>query len=420
VQINVLVKAGSVRDPEGRPGLAMMTADMLEEGAGKRNALELADAIDFLGADISSAATYHATGIMLHTPLSKLDSALTLLSDIVLRPTFPQEELDRLRTERLTALLQWRDEPRAIASVMFDRALYGSSNPYGVPAIGTEASLKSFTVSDLKRFHGEYYRAGNASIIVVGDVEPKLIASKLEAAFGAWKGGAAAPATEPGARQVQSTTIYLVDKPGAPQSEIRIGRIGAARSTKDYYALQVMNTILGGSFTSRLNQNLREKHGYTYGAGSGFSFREWAGPFTARSAVQTAVTDKALVEFMKELTDIRKPVPEEELRRAENYITLGYPENFETVRQISYQLNEMAQYGLPGDYFNTYTDQIKRVTQQDVQRVAEEYINPSAVAVVVVGDKKSIEEGLRGLKLGSVEVLSIQDVLGPPPVLDKK
>ena len=420
VQINVLIKAGSVLDPAGKSGLATMTADMLEEGAGKRNALELADAIDFLGADISTSATYHATGIMLHTPLSKLDSALALLSDIVLRPTFPQEELDRLRNERLTTLLQWRDEPRAIASVMFDRALYGPSTPYGTPTLGNESSLKLFTVKDLKEFHAAYYHARNASIVVVGDITPEVIAEKLEGAFGAWKGDAVPAPPEPTMRQMQLTMVYLVDKPDAPQSEIRIGRIGAARSTKDFYALQVMNTILGGSFTSRLNQNLREEHGYTYGAGSGFAFRTWPGPFVARSAVQTAVTDKALAEFMKELTNIRTPVPNAELSRAENYITLGYPENFETVRQVSYQLNEMAQYDLPEDYFNTYTDHIREITQKDVQRVAEKYVDPSAMAVVVVGDRKTIEAGIEALRLGPLTVLSIRDVLGPAPMIGGK
>jgi predicted Zn-dependent peptidase len=417
VQINMIVLAGSAMDPAEKLGLGSLTAAMLDEGAGALDALQLADAIDVLGADINTSASYHSTGIMLHTPLSKLDAALPLLADIVQRPTFPQKELDRLLKERLTTLLQWRDEPRAIASVLFDRVVFGPDHPYGRPAIGTAQTLPSITVDDLKKFHDSYFHAGNARLIVVGDITLETLRPKLEEAFGSWKKGTPAQQPAATARQVGATTVYVVDKPGAPQSEIRIGRIGAARSTEDYFPLVVTNTILGGSFTSRLNQNLREQHGYTYGAGSNFSFRPMPGPFLAGSAVQTAVTDKALTEFMKELTGIRAPVLEEELQRARNYIALGYPDNFSSVLRIAGQLTELVLYNLPDTYFNSYIGNINSVTVSQVQRAAEMYIDPKAMAVVVVGDRKGIEKGIADLKLGEVKFLTIEDVLGPAPVI---
>jgi predicted Zn-dependent peptidase len=417
VQINLLVKAGSAMDPAGKNGLASMTAAMLDEGAGSRNALQLADAIDFLGADLSAAAGQHTSVIALHTPLTKLDSALALMADVALRPTFPAEELERQRKERLTTLLQWHDEPRAVASVLFNRTLYGTKHPYGLPAIGEEKTLRAFRAEDLKKFHSTYFHPTNATLIVVGDVTAKTIMPKLEAAFGQWEAGKAPTATWPGIEQVQKRQAYLVDKPGAAQSEIRIGRIGVPRLTEDYYAIVVMNTILGGSFTSRLNNNLREQHGYSYGAGSFFDFRPLPGPFLASAAVQTAVTDKALVEFMKELNGILQPVSDEELIRARNYAALGFPQDFQSVAQVAGRLAELAIYDLPDDYFNNYIRRILAVTKEEVQRVAKKYLDPEKVAIVVVGDRKEIEKGIRAFNLGPVQVMTIQEVLGKPPVM---
>lgn len=249
VQIEVLVNAGIAMDPPGKSGLASLTAAMVREGAGTRNSLEFADAIDFLGADISSFASWHSSTVSLHTPVSKLDSALVLLGDVVLYPRFPTEELERLRKERLTSFIQWHDEPRAIAAVTFNKTLYGKKHPYGIPSIGDEQSLRSFRVEDLKKFHSTYFKSNNASLIVVGDVTPTSILQKLESVLGKWEKGSIPAATWPEVQQVKQRQIYLVDKPSAAQSVIRIGRVGVPRLTDDYYAILVMNTILGGSFT---------------------------------------------------------------------------------------------------------------------------------------------------------------------------
>ncbi|MCI0708468.1 MAG: insulinase family protein [Ignavibacteriae bacterium] len=417
VQVNLVINnAGSAMDPAGKSGLASLTADMMDEGAGKLNALQLADEIDFLGTNISVTAGMHTSGVSLHTPLGKFDQALPIMADILLRPTFPSEELERKTKELLTVLMQWHDEPRAIASVILNKTLFGREHPYGVPTVGNEESIRSFSADDLKRFHAAHFHAGNATFIVVGDISSKELLPKLEAAFGKWKFPASQkwPSWDP-VKQVSERRIYLVDKPGAAQTEIRIGRIGVKRNTPDYFPLLVMNTILGGSFSSRLNQNLRETHGYSYGAGSRFDFRPLPGPFLAASAVQTNVTDKALQEFMNELNAILKPVTDDEMTRAKNYLALGYPEGFQSVGQIAGQLGEMVVYNLPDDYFNKYIPSVLAVTKADVERVAKKYLDPEKVAIILVGDRSVIEQGVRDLNLGQIDLLSIEDVLGKVP-----
>jgi len=415
VHVSLLVRAGLVDDPPAKYGLAAMTADMMDEGAGDLDALQLADAIDFLGADLSVGAGTHTSGVRLFTPVSRLETALTLMADVALRPTFPEAELDRLRVEELTALLQARDEARTIATRHFESTVFPDGHPYGVFA--DEAALRSLSRTDLAGFHDRLYRPENAAIIVVGDVDADLMLPMLEATFGGWEGGSAQPATVETASQVRGRTIYLIDKPGAAQSEIRIGRVGVHRLHEDYFAIQVMNTILGGSFTSRLNANLREDKGYSYGAGSGFTMLPAAGPFIAGAAVQTDVTDKALMEFVKELRAIRESVTEEELTRARNYVALRYPGRFQTVSSIASRLGDAYLYDLPHNYFNDYVDNVLAVTMDDVYRVARELIDPDHIAVVIVGDREKIEPGLRALALADIEILSIEDVLGPAPDL---
>jgi predicted Zn-dependent peptidase len=404
-------------DPAGKSGLASLTAAMLDEGAGSRNALQLADAIDFLGAIISAGAGWHNSAVTMNTPLSKLDSALALMADVALRPTFPAEELERQRKERLTTLVQWHDQPRAIASVIFNQTLYGAKHPYGLPTIGDEKTLRGFRVEDLKNFHSTHFRSNNATLIAIGDVTAKNILPKLEAAFGKWEAGKISTATWPGVSQLQKRQIWLVDKPGAAQSEIRLGRIGVPRLTEDYDALVVMNTILGGSFTSRLNQNLREKHGYSYGARSAFDFRPLPGPFVAAAGVQTSKTDSALFEFMKELNAIIQPVADSELHRAKNYVALSFPQDFQSLTQIAGQLEELVTYNLPDDYFNNFIQRILAVTKDDVLRVSRKYLDPEKMAIIVVGDRKAIEKGVRGLNLGPVQVMTVEQVLGKIPVM---
>ncbi len=417
VQLNLIVKTGSINDPKDKAGLANITADMMDEGAAGKNSLELADAIDYLGAKINTNSDQHFTGIYLHTPLSMFDEALKLFADISLKPDFPQNELERKKKERLTTIMQWFDQPNAIASISFSQLLYGKDNTYGRPGIGYEQSIKSFTTDDLKNYYQKYFKANNAFFIAVGDIKKEALKTKLENYFGKWEKDKI-PANEiDKTEQIKATNICLIDKPGSAQSVIYIGRIGAARDTKDYYAISIMNTILGGSFSSRLNQNLRETHGYTYGAGSRFLMRLFPGPFIASSQVQTEVTDKALQEFFNEFKRINEPIPVEDMTRGKNYLALGYSDNFQTVSDISGQIEDMIRYNLPENYFNEYVEKILNVPADEVNNSAKKYINSEQMLVVIVGDKAKIEDGIKKLNLGDVKTYSIEDMLGKIPQL---
>ncbi len=418
VQINVILRTGAMNDPAGKTGLASMTASMLLEGAGERDALQLADAIDFLGASINASAGLHTSGVTLNTPLYQLDSALALQADILLRPAFTLAELERKKKARLTTLLQWRDEPRSLASVAFNTALYGGGHPYGALSIGDEKAIRGLQVNDLRAFHERTYRPGNGFVVVVGDITAGFIKPKLEGAFGGWEGSAPAPPPAPPIVQVEKRSVIIIDKPGAAQTEIRIGRIGAPRVTDDYAALVVMNTILGGSFGSRLNQNLRETHGYTYGARSSFAFRPLAGPFLASAGVHTAITDSALIEFFRELNGIRVPVAEDDVARAKNYVALGFPSDFQTVGDIASRLEELIIYDLPDTYFTTYGERVLAVTTADVERVATKYIVPEKMTVVLVGDTKAMQSSVDALHLGPITNLTVDDVLGKAPAIE--
>jgi predicted Zn-dependent peptidase len=381
-------------------------------GREPRTALEIADAVDFLGADLNASSGIDASAVRLHVPVARLADALPIMADVALRPTFPAEELERQRQQRLTNLLQARDDPSTIASLAFSRVLYGPEHRFGTAAMGTAATIKGFTPADLAAFYRGAFRPENATLLVVGDITPDRVLPLLEKSFGGWTASAstAAPVTMPAAPQPSRRQIYLVDKPGAPQSQIRIGTIGVARSTTDFFPIQVMNTILGGSFSSRLNLNLREKHGYTYGASSGFDMRLTPGPFSAQAGVQTDKTSESLTEFFNELNGILKPVPTDELARAKNYVALRFPSSFETTGDIARRLEEAVIYKLPDDYYSRYVQNIEAITAADVQRVAQKYIQPDRLVVIVVGDRKTIEPGIRALKLGAITPMAIDDI----------
>lgn len=413
VQANLVVLSGASADVPGQFGAASLTAAMLDEGASGKAALALADEVEFLGAQLSTGATFDASAVRLSTPSSKLGEALGLMAQVALTPDFPTQDLERLRTERLTALLQARDDTAALSGIAFPRLLYGPEHRYGTSAGGTESSLKALGVAELRTFHRAHYRPDNAVLIVVGDTTPAGLRPLVEARFAGWKADGPMPAAlpvrtspQPGKRQ-----IFLVDKPGAAQSQIRIGLVGVPRSTPDYIALDVLNTILGGSFTSRLNTNLREQHGYAYGAFSRFDMRRAAGPFSAFAGVQTDKTADALREFFTELTNILKPVPADELVRFKNYTALSFPREFETSGQLAGKLEEIAVYNLPDDVFSRYVGAVQAVTADELTRAAKHYLLLDRLAVVVVGDRASIEAPIRATNLGPVTVVPVADVL---------
>ncbi|MEO6222369.1 MAG: pitrilysin family protein [Vicinamibacterales bacterium] len=412
VQVNLIVRAGAATDPSGKYGLASFTAAMLDEGAGSRDALQLADAIEFLGVNISTASSWDASTVGLFSPVSKLDDALPLMADVALHPTFSESEVDRLRKERLTSLIQQRDNAGSLASAAFARLVYGPRHRYGGLAMGNSVSNGEMTAQEIRAFHAQYYQPQNSHLLVVGDVKPETLLPKLERVFGAWKTGPAPAKPALGAAaQHAAKQIYLIDRPGAAQSQIRIGWIGVPRSTPDFYVLEVLNTVLGGSFTSRLNQNLRERNGYSYGAGSTFDMRSTAGPFFASSGVQTDKTVESLREFFNELNGIRKPIPADELERAKNYQALSFPAGFETTGSMAAQLSELVVYGLNESLFAEYVGKVKAVTAAEALRAASQYIQPDKFAVIVVGDLSKIEAPIRAAKLGPVRVVPVDEVL---------
>jgi len=409
------VRNGGEADPMNRTGTAALTSALLTEGTASRSALQIADQAAFLGMGVGAGSGWEQSTVSLHTPTAQLDSAMALFADIVLHPAFPAADLERVRKARLTSLQQLRDRGPAIADRAYATALYGEQHPYGRPLAGTEASIAAISRADLQSFYDTFYRPNNATLLVVGDVKPDDVERRAQALFGGWARGDVPAPTNATAQTPKATTLVLIDKPGAAQSSFRLGGIGAPRSTKDYFALQVLNTILGGPFSSRLNQNLRETKGYTYGARSGFSMRRQAGPFTASAEIVSAKSDSALIEFLKELRAIRDTVPSDELAKAKRYLQLGLPEDFETTGSIAGQMLPLITYGIPLDFYNSAVENIGAVTQSDVQRVARQYVDPDRLTLVIVGDRKSIEPGLRALRPGEIIVRDVRDVLGAPP-----
>jgi zinc protease len=416
VFVHLVVRTGAASDPADRPGLAAMTADLLNEGAGGKDSLALADALDVLGASVGTSAGWDGSHVSLHVPIKDLAEALPLMADVALRPNFAPTELERLRKEALTSWLQLRDEPPALAELALTRAVFGAHR-YGRPASGDAASLSAIRIDDVRGFHSRHYRPGNAAIIVVGDISAALATSLVDNSFGAWPAGGELPAPLPAPKPAAGRTIWLIDRPHSAQSTIRLGRIGRPRRVPDYPALEVMNAMLGGLFTSRLNDNLRETHQYAYSAGSGFSFRRVAGSWSAEADVQTPSTADAVREMLKELTRIRTPAPAEEVTRARNNLAMSYPEDFETPEQVAGKIAELIVYDLPPDTFEQYVPQVVKVSPAEVKRAAEETIDPSQLSIVIVGDRAVIEAPLRALKIGAIKILTPDEILGPAPKL---
>jgi zinc protease len=405
VAFNLVIQAGSDHDPLTEPGLASTTADVLDEGTTTRDALQISDELESIGADLGVNSADDGSFVTLRTLTKHLDKALAVYADVIVNPVFPQKEFDRLKSQRLTSLMQQKDQPTSIANNAFAHILYGANHPYGLNSSGTPASVEGMTREDLLKFYKTYYRPGNATLIVVGDVTLDGITKKLEASFGTWADAPVPPYTVPAPEPVLSRRVYLIDKPAAPQSEVRIGYPALARSTPDYFPVYVMNRMLGGQFTSRINMNLREKHGYTYGARSSFNFLKGVGPFVASGGIVSEKTDSALVQFLYEIDLMRqKGMTDEELAFVKKGLIGNFALNFETPAQLASMMQNIILYGLPDDYYSTYLQNIEKVTPVEVLRVARQYLDSSKMDVVVVGDLATIRPGIEAAKIGDIVV----------------
>ena len=414
VQVTLTIAGGARLDRE-LPGLASFTANLLDEGAGARDANALQSELAFLGASLSTSAGWDVTTIALKVARRNLEPALDLMADVVLRPTFAAAEVRRQRDLRLAALLQQKDQPGALASLAFSQALFPQGHPYREAIGGDSAATSRLDSTTVRAFYDGSVRPGRATFYVVGDLGAAEAERLLTARFGRWTGRGPerrpAPVLAAAARP-QGLQLILVDKPGAAQSVITVGTTGVERTSADLAAIDVMNTILGGSFSSRLNTVLRETKGYTYGANSGFAYRPLPGPFTVGTAVRTNVTDSALVEIFRELRAMREaPVSAEELARAKAYIALGIPGDLETTSQIAGEMAALANWNLPLTWLQEYVAGVQKVGVEDVQRVARQFLPAENGYVIVVGDLARIRAGIEALTLGPVRVRTVSEIV---------
>jgi zinc protease len=406
----LLVRAGSAADPVDRPGLASLTGDMLDEGAGDRDALGVHDALARIGAQFDTEVGPDATFLTLTTLSRFRATGLALLADLVRRPRFDDHEFERVRQLRANRLRQLRDIPSATADRAFATALYGL-HPYGHLPIGTAEALTQMTANDVRRLHHRAYRPSRTVLIVVGAASAAQVIDEVAGTFGDWTDPEDAAAVAPDVETPPRPTerLWLIDRPGAAQSELRIGHLGVSRRTPDYHALLVANLVLGGQFVSRLNMNLRERKGYTYGARSWFEFRLGAGPFQISASVQTEVTAEAMQEAIAELSDLRgaRPIADVELETARATLTRGYPRNFETSDQMARSVAQLALYELSDDYFATFVPRVAALTRDDVQAAATRNLRPDDLVAVVVGDAARVSPTLEPLDLGEPKLTAV-------------
>jgi len=407
VSATLAMRAGAVDEPEDLGGAAVMAARALTEGTELRDAIALTEAAERLGSSIHAEAGWDATSAGLDVPVARLAPALELLAEVVRRPAFPVTEIDRLRDERLTDLLQVKSDPRRRADEAYLATIYSSTSPYRRSAGGTAETVSGLGPDDLRGVYARTAAAGRAALVIAGDVDPDEVARIAEALFGDWASGdGAAVGAIDDTGAVERRFVRVIDRPGSVQSEIRIGHPGLQRSHPDFHAVSVMGAILGGLFNSRLNLNLREEKGYTYGASAGFDLRRGRGPFTARAAVNTEATVPSLHEFFGELDRIREaPVTDAELAAARDYIVGVFPLRFETPGPVAGSLSGLFVHDLPDDELDRYRAAIEAVTPDDVLRVAREHIRPEQAAVVLVGDHDAFADALEAAGIGPVEVI---------------
>lgn len=395
-------------EPAAKRGVASMTASMLTEGTTTRTGDQLSDALQLLGTGVGTNVGGEEGQMGFVSTAQNFDATLGILTDMMLNSTFPAPALERLRARTLVNLTQAKDQPAVVGAQVFAKILYGDTHPYGQRV--TEDSVKGITRDDVVAFQKVYFQPGRAIITVVGDVTAPKVKASVEKGLAAWTKAGDLPSFDyPKVPELQPAKIYLVDKPGAAQSVVNIGLPGPSRNTPDYFALQVLNTILGGQFQSRLNANIREQKGYSYGVNSTFSYGKGPGAFRAGGAIFSKKTDAALIEFMKELKGIvgEKPITDEEIKTAKETLIQRLPARFASVNLIGTSITSLVVDGLPADFYQTYATNVSAVTKEDLLRVAKRYIDLNHLAIVIVGNRSEVEGPLKATSIAPITVIDI-------------
>ncbi len=405
VTVLLVVDAGSTNDPRGKEGVAALTAATLLEGTERSNGAEIAEQFEQLGTSVESGADWDSSFIKITVLSEKLAEATSLLGEVISGPVFPEREVERLKAERLAEILQLEMEPRGLADEKFSEFLYAPESRYSKPDEGSTESVSALSRKDVEQFYRSRYRGGSTTVIAVGDISADQARSLITHAFKRWSLGSAPEQPLVTNARTNKKSLHLVDKPGAPQSELRVGHVGLPRKHADFFPTLVMNAVLGGLFGSRINLNLREVHGYTYGASSFYDWRRGPGPFVVSTAVQSDVTAPALREISLEIERIRtEQIAEQELSLARDYLDGVFPIRYETTAAIASALATLVIYDLPADYYQTYRDRIREVSAAAVLQAAGSHLHPDEMQTIVVGDARVLRDSIGGLDLGDLHV----------------
>jgi predicted Zn-dependent peptidase len=403
----VIVDAGAVNEQPGREGIASLTAAGLLEGTDRFDGAELAEKFEQLGTSLESGADWDSAFVRITTLSDKLEEATRLLGEVISSPVFPEREIERLKGERLAEILQLESEPRGLADEKFAEFLYAAESRYSRPDEGSSESVTALSRKDVEEFYRSNYRSGGTTVIVAGDITPERTRAMVADAFQKWPAGSAKAPQLTTAPRTRTRTVHIVHKEEAPQSELRVGHVGLSRKHSDFFPTLVMNAVLGGLFGSRINLNLREVHGYTYGASSYYDWRRGAGPFVVSTAVQSEVTAPALTEILLEIDRIREAkISDEELTLARDYLEGVFPIRYESTSAIAAALATLVVHGLPADYYDTYRRNIHDVSADAVLRAANAHLHPSELQTVIVGDAKTVQAALSDQRFGELLIHS--------------
>jgi zinc protease len=405
VTVLVVIDAGSTNDPPGKEGVAALTADVLLEGTQELDGAEVAEKFEQLGTSVEAGADWDSAFAKMTILSDRVDEAIRLLGRVLSSPIFPEREVERLKAERLAEILQLETEPRGLADEKFSEFLYDRGSRYSQPADGGTETVSSLSRADVEQFYRGRYRSELTTVIVAGDIARENARELISDAFKNWPPGSAEERNLIAAPRSISRAVHIIDKEGAPQSELRVGHVGLPRKNPDFFSTVVMNAVLGGLFGSRINLNLREVHGYTYGASSYYDWRRGPGPFAVSTAVQSEVTAPALREILLEINRIRsEKITDEELSLARDYLGGVFPIRYETTAAIAAALATLVIYDLSVDYYDNYRQKVRDVSTDDVLRAAQAHLHPDRLQTVVVGDAKAIRESVAELNLGELQV----------------